>query len=689
MSRSVSLRAVFFLSLLGTACGSNPSVSDPPSVDAVAFVQTSAFTNGSIQCVATVTGTELARRWSWRNTTRNVDLDGTTDTLSLTYADAKPGDTVTCTIEVDGEGGAQATGEATVSIANRAPVLLAIDAPATVVNSDTLPVCTATAEDADGGALTITTYWEHAERRGVRLSSPLTPSDAAPGDDILCVASVEDGDGGETTETSSTPTHVTNRHPSITALSLTPAAAFNDTTLTCVATASDPDGSAASVAYAWTNETTAASLAAGDTFALSGAVASPGDVIRCTATASDGLLTTSDTVEVTLEDRAPAVTGLAISAGYAYEGDSVECAAMATDPDGGSVTVTYAWSNATTDAPLGSGSALTLDPSFALAGQGIRCTVTAVKPSGVQTLESVTIPTYGVNTRPVLTLAAGTESDSMLTVEEDGGLIEIKGFATVVDDVPPEAIDPIRYELVVAPRHPSLSSSRSDYLENHLVSGSMVFATGGEPTIDASGTLRFTLEDDMWGVTDLRVTAIDDGGAISAAVPFTLLVASVPEGFAEEGGFDITVTGQTDYRSLEDLTPCIEITLSVQGPAQSPSLVEHTVVELLSLPAKGTLSVKDCSKIDCIGAPATLGLYPPDSKFCFTPEEDGHSVPAGAPYATFRFGGNATISVQGGRNATFPFVLTNSDLLPNGEPHPNAVYTREEAEVRIVIDARF
>ena len=157
-----------------------------------------------------------------------------------------------------------------------------------------------------------------------------------------------------------------------------PTGVVNTATLTCTASASDPDGTTPTLTYAWTNETTSASLGSGATLALTPAVASPGDVIRCTATASDGFQIASDTAEVTVDNRAPAVSTPVLDPSTgAVNTSTLTCSATATDPDGTTPTLSYAWTNETTSSFLGSGASLTLTPSTASPGDVVRCTTTA------------------------------------------------------------------------------------------------------------------------------------------------------------------------------------------------------------------------------------------------------------------------------------------------------------------------
>lgn len=78
---------------------------------------------------------------------------------------------------------------------------------------------------------------------------------------------------------------------------------------TCEAEATAPDGSSLPVTYAWSNETTMVGLGTQPEITLTPSDVSPGDTLRCTATASDGTLTASDFVDVIVDPPVPGPCG--------------------------------------------------------------------------------------------------------------------------------------------------------------------------------------------------------------------------------------------------------------------------------------------------------------------------------------------------------------------------------------------
>ena len=130
-------------------------------------------------------------------------------------------------------------------------------------------------------------------------------TDPADGDDTSGVDSgegVETADTSETGDTDDTDVAAANLAPTVSTPMITPSTGVVETsTLTCTAVAADPDGTAPLLTYGWTNETRAASLGSGAAVTLTPSSSSPGEVVRCTATASDGALTGEAFAEVTVE----------------------------------------------------------------------------------------------------------------------------------------------------------------------------------------------------------------------------------------------------------------------------------------------------------------------------------------------------------------------------------------------------
>ncbi len=95
-----------------------------------------------------------------------------------------------------------------------------------------------TASDADGDAPTMSYAWSKGS-----AGATLTLTEANnPGDTVTCTATATDDAAG--TATGSASATVSNTPPSLGAVTLSPATAYNDDVPTCSATATDADGGA-------------------------------------------------------------------------------------------------------------------------------------------------------------------------------------------------------------------------------------------------------------------------------------------------------------------------------------------------------------------------------------------------------------------------------------------------------------
>lgn len=138
---------------------------------------------------------------------------------------------------------------------------------------------------------------------------------------------------------------IQNTAPTLSGPTLSAATAAVGDVLTCSASASDVDpADSPSVTYTWSDGSTGATYTVG-------AAGDPGDVIACTATANDGDGgVTSASTSATIANTAPAVATVTVTPGTARVGETFTCSASATDADGGAPTITYAWPDGSTGA---------------------------------------------------------------------------------------------------------------------------------------------------------------------------------------------------------------------------------------------------------------------------------------------------------------------------------------------------
>ena len=149
-----------------------------------------------------------------------------------------------------------------------------------------------------------------------------------------------------------------------------PAVAFNDDVLRCAVDVDDPDGDAL-LTRLWTRVASGAEIGTGEVLDLgAGDRWPPGELIRCRATrVRAGGDLTGDAM-ITLSNRAPVVTSVTVSPDAPSRGDTVTCAAEASDADGDEPVLSYAWSTGAT------GPSITVSASESK-GTVLVCTATA------------------------------------------------------------------------------------------------------------------------------------------------------------------------------------------------------------------------------------------------------------------------------------------------------------------------
>ncbi|MEC8424927.1 MAG: hypothetical protein VX000_14180, partial [Myxococcota bacterium] len=256
-----------------------------------------------------------------------------------------PGDVLTCTATATDADGGTASGTASATVANTAPVLGAIlISPASANNDDTL-TCSASATDADGGTPSVIHAWSGslAGSLGTGSSVDLSSTAVASGETVTCTATASDADGG--TDTGTAALTIANRSPTV-SVSLTPSSgALTSDTLSCAASASDDDGDSVSTTFTWTVDgaSVSASSSSSLTSTLAGAFVA-GNLVSCTATSTDGKGgSDSDTASTTITNTAPTVSTPSLSPSTVYTYDTLSANVTTSDAEGDPLTVTYDW----------------------------------------------------------------------------------------------------------------------------------------------------------------------------------------------------------------------------------------------------------------------------------------------------------------------------------------------------------
>ena len=236
-------------------------------------------------------------------------------------------------------------GTTSVVIGNTAPSVgsVTVTPTGTVYNDDVL-TCSATVSDPDETP-TITYEWTiDGIVVGSSSTLDLSTTGSMPGDTVVCTVTATDSDVDS--DSNSDSQTVSNRSPSIAASILTNGTNQN-AELTCVGSATDPDGETPTVTYEWLNGS--ASLGSSNPLQLSSTLASSGDVIDCIATATDATGDTDTaTVPHTVTNTIPVINAVTVTPNPATVGqDDLTCTVSASDADGDSLLYSYEWSDST------------------------------------------------------------------------------------------------------------------------------------------------------------------------------------------------------------------------------------------------------------------------------------------------------------------------------------------------------
>ena len=287
------------------------------------------------------------------------------------------------------------------------PVVSITPNPATT--SDMLVATASGSSDADGDNITYTYSWM---QNGIVTSygTASIPSSATTSGEVWTVQAIpNDGytDGNYTEES----LIISNSPPSITAVSISPSAAYNDDALSCSAIVNDPDESLVPT-YTWTVGSVSY---IGPVLDLSTTTSMPGDVVICTAEVTDsaGESISSD-ASLTIVNRAPVVGGVNLSPAQVYTNSIAVCSASVVDDDGESLTPVYEWFVASSS--IGVGASITLNNTLVSVGAALTCTASAT--DGYGSSHSSDVTTTILNTEPSvdsvdIDLSLPTASDTL------------------------------------------------------------------------------------------------------------------------------------------------------------------------------------------------------------------------------------------------------------------------------------
>ncbi len=490
-----------------------------PSVSSVNISPSSAvMTDSVLACSATATdadGEGVTSSYEW---TVGMTVLGSSDTLNLTNSMVQPGDSVHCSATVnDGYGGTD-IGSAQVTVENSAPVLSSVSiTPDPAYNDDVLS-CVETATDIDNQSLTTTYAWTNSTTGFVIGSSStiaLNSTIAGASDVIICDVIVTDGNGG--TATGNSNISLINRAPNTPLVQLSPDPAYNDSTLLCTASGSDPDGDLVSFDYSWQVD----GLMLSETSSTLTGAFSASNVVQCSVSASDGFASGSSGVDsITISNAAPAVDSLTLSPDPLYTNNDLIVTATTSDPDGDALTMSYEWTVNGSISQTGSSNIL----SNSVFSKGDVVVVSATANDGVSNSLSNSTSLTCQNTPP---------SSPTLNLSPNSPIEQ-------VDDV----------VCTVSSSHTDLDGDAITYLFDWTVNG-QVFNGASNGSISSTVAFTQTTAGDVWACNVTPYDGNDYGSSSSSSV---LIDADI-----ETGEETFVYTGSTQYFTVPNSVTSIDV----------------------------------------------------------------------------------------------------------------------------------
>ena len=327
--------------------------------------------------------------------------------------------------------------EESITISNSEPTIDSIlisSSDGSHTYTDSVLTCLATASDADE-TVTPSYSWDINGTIAIGASIDLSNYSASVGDSISCIVSVSDSNGGSTSTTLAET--IDNRAPSISAVSISPNPAFTNSSLTCSVTATDADGDSLTETFEWSIGGNIIGTDANVT--LDASLVSPVDLVECSVTVTDSS-GDSDTnfSSITISNTNPTIDSISLTPIEPALDDVLTCAAAASDLDGDSPALSFAFSNQTTGASYSSTTSSASSATLDLATISINsedtvvCDVIATDQDNGSASDSVSVQV--VNSAPefsqqaTITPSGSVPTDTPLTCsatasDPDGGSV--------------------------------------------------------------------------------------------------------------------------------------------------------------------------------------------------------------------------------------------------------------------------
>ena len=334
----------------------------PPQITSTDISPDPAYNNNTITCTLVASdadGDPITEGFVWSNGSTTI---GTGASITLDSTLGVPGDTITCDATVTDINGGTASSTSSVLLSNRVPAFSSLlITPNTGVQVGSVLTCAESSIDDDDDTISAQYAWSsNGLPIGTGSTLTVTTGMVAVGNPILCTATISDPHGG--TAIDNTSVTLENSAP-VLSVSISPNTGIQNTTsLTCNATATDPDGGIPTLSYEWQNGTT--TVATSSVLTLTPSTSTKGDTLTCTVSADDGFTTTTVSDSVTVENTPPEVLSGSIDPNILYTDNVASVLSSTTDADGDSVTTTIDWYVDTGSGPSLVYSGSTLDGTY-------------------------------------------------------------------------------------------------------------------------------------------------------------------------------------------------------------------------------------------------------------------------------------------------------------------------------------
>lgn len=313
-----------------------------PVVTAVTLSPTSAGTDTVLTATpigSDVDGDSLTYSYAWYVEGTKVAPTGST-LDGGTWFD-KGDEVYVIVIANDGTDSSAPKASSTLEIGNSAPSISGVTmSPSTIYETTTVSCSASGWSDPDGDAPGYRYAWS-VNGSVVATSSTLTGSSFKKGDRVLCRMTPFDGTDAGAAVSSSAVT-VSNSKPVLASATLSDTAPSEGDTLSiALGSTSDADGDTVTVRYAWYVNGSLVSSAA----TLSSAYFGSGDSVYAIVTPYDGTETGTGvrTATATVTNTAPVISSVTLSPTSPRTNDTIAATVSASDADGDTLTISYAW----------------------------------------------------------------------------------------------------------------------------------------------------------------------------------------------------------------------------------------------------------------------------------------------------------------------------------------------------------